>query len=109
MKPAKRSNYILILLIIILLLFHIKCSKENINEDTAVKIYTENVIIEEKYAYNPDSLRLSQKKLFERYKTSKKKFENYLNKLRTDIEKWQNFFKKADKYLEDLKNAGAIN
>ncbi|MEG8945831.1 hypothetical protein [Rosettibacter firmus] len=108
MKQVKRNNHIVLFAISILLLI-VNCSEKKIDEDTAIRIYVENIILEEKYSYNLDSLKINQKKLYEKYNTSREEFENYLKNLKTDIEKWQNFFKKANTYLQDLKNTNVIN
>lgn len=109
LKQVKRSNLFYFFLLILTFFILIGCSKEKIEEDTAVRIYVENIILEEKYASNVDSIKFYQKKLFEKYHITKNQFENYLKSLKADIKKWQIFFNKAEIYLNDLKNTGAIN
>lgn len=85
------------------------CSKEKIPEETLVKIYVENVIVEETYISNPDSLRAHKQIVFAKYGIAEKDFQNELNKYTGDKIKWENFFKKANDYLNDLKKSNAIN
>jgi len=91
------------------MLFLTGCDKKNIDEQTAVKIYVENIILEEKYFYNVDSLNIYRKKMFDRYNVSAKDFEEYLKGLKANQNQWENFFKKADEFLKDLKSTNAIN
>lgn len=85
------------------------CSGNNIDEDTAVKIYVENLIVEEKYNSKPDSIEFYQKHVFDKHKTSKEKFKTYIKNLEFDQIRWGSFFRKADQYLLELKSNRAID
>lgn len=108
LKPARRNNFIFSLGLCFLLLLT-SCTKKKIDEEIAVRIYVENIILEEKYSYNIDSLKIYRRKLFEKYKVNQNDFEEYLRGLNANQKSWESFFKKADKFLIDLKNTNAIN
>ncbi|MDH7603725.1 MAG: hypothetical protein QHH13_02375 [Melioribacter sp.] len=109
MKPAKRNKFIYSFGLCFLLLLLTNCTEKKIDEEIAVRIYVENIILEEKYSYNVDSLKIYRRKLFEKYMISQNDFEEYLRGLKANQKSWENFFKKADKFLIDLKNTNAIN
>lgn len=85
------------------------CSHDNVNEETAVKIYIENLIVEENYSSQPDSIAYYQGKVFDKYNTSKERFKTYIESLEYDQLRWTSFFRKADQYLIELKSNRAID
>jgi len=107
LKPVKRNNFFLLLLLA-LPIFCTGCKSQSIDDETAVKIYVENIIAEEKYLSNPDSLKICRQKIYSQYKSDSKKFNEYLKNLKGDKDKWENFFKKTDLYLSELKKKGTI-
>jgi hypothetical protein len=107
LKPVKRNN-ILLLLLLVLPIIYSGCKSHSLDDETAVKIYVENIIAEEKYLSNHDSLRISKQKIFSKYKFDKKQFNEYLKDLNGNKDKWENFFKEADLYLSGLKKKGVI-
>lgn len=108
LKRARKNKFITSFIIIFLLLLT-TCAKKNIDDEVAVHIYVENIILEEKYSYNVDSLNIYRRKLFEKYQITQKDFENYFRELKANQKSWESFFKKADEYLNDLKKSNAIN
>ena len=86
----------------------ISCSKQSINEETAVKVYVEKLIAEESYLFNHDSLRTHKQKVFSKYNTSEKELNSYLKSLESEPEKWESFFKKSDEYLLELNKKGVV-
>lgn len=86
----------------------IYCSDNKLDQDKAVKIYVENIIVEEKYSFNIDSVNFYKGKIYSKYGISLKDYENYLYGLKDDSEKWTDFFKKAEDYLTELKKSEAI-
>ena len=74
-----------------------------------MKVYVENVIADETYAYNSDSLRVHKKAVFEKYNITESEFESELGKYSEDKTMWERFFKRANDYLNDLKKSNAIN
>jgi len=107
LKPVRRNNIIVIFLSLIVV--YSGCSKEKIPEETLIKVYVENVIVEETYATNNDSLRTHRQIIFSKYKITEKDFQNELKRYADDKTKWESFFKKANDYLNDLKKSNAIN
>lgn len=109
MKQVKRNKLSGILLLFISALILISCGGGNINEDVASRIYVENVVAEEKFAGQPDSIKILRGKIFEKYKVSTEEYNRFINDLTYDIEKWNSFFAKADKYLIELKSERIID
>lgn len=107
LKPVRRNNLLVIFFLVILFCFG--CSKEKIPEETLIKVYVENVIVEETYAANTDSLRTHKQIVFSKYKITEKDFQHELERYADDKTKWESFFKKANDYLNDLKKSNAIN
>lgn len=96
------------LLIIVSIGFIYGCKKSSVGDDTAVKIYVENIVAEEKYFSNPDSLNIHRQKIYAKYNTSKTDYDNYLKTFEGDQEKWDRFFKEAETYLNVLKKKGIV-
>lgn len=109
LKQARKSKIILFFLVgIPFFLIQLGCSNTKIDEDIVVRFYVDNIIAEEKYSYNSDSLHAYQQKIVERYHINKNQFEDYLKSLKADQLKWQSFFKKAEEYLIELRRKGTI-
>lgn len=107
LKPAKRNSSAVILLSFSIFCF--ACSSEKIPEEVLVKVYVENIIVDETYSANADSLRVHKQSVFSKYKITEKEFETELGKYSDDKVKWADFFKKANDYLNDLKKSSAIS
>lgn len=107
LKPAKRNSAALILLSF--LIFSFACSKEKIPEEVLAKVYVENLIANETFSSNADSLRVHKLSVFNKYKITEKEFDAELEKYSDDKAKWEEFFKKANDYLNDLKKRKVIN
>ncbi|MCX7797289.1 MAG: hypothetical protein N2249_01535 [Melioribacter sp.] len=106
MKQVKRNSFFIFILISLVLF---SCKNKKLDDNIAIRVYVENIIIHEKYSYNQDTLRKYQNELFRSYNISKIDFENYLKSLKTDQNKWQDFFKRAEAYLNELNKVGAVN
>ena len=74
-----------------------------------VKIYVENVIADQTYPGNSDSLTIRKNSIFKKYGVTQKDFESELGKYSQDKDQWASFFKKSNKYLDELKKSKAIN
>ena len=110
MKPVRRSNFQLLLFYLsFCAIIFIGCESKKIDKDKAVKIYVENVIAEEKFASNPDSLSAHQQKILSKYGVTKSEYENYFNSIEAEPLEWQDFFKKADAYIAELQKEGKLN
>ena len=107
LKPAKRNSALLILLSFSIFCF--ACSKEKIPEEVLAKVYVENIIVNDTYSSNADSLRVHKQSVFNKYKITEKEFEAELEKYSDDKTKWADFFKRANDYLNNLKKSNAIN
>lgn len=108
LKPA-RGNKLILLFSTSLFLFFTACGKEKPDEDVLVKVYVENLIVEERYATNPDSILIGKKAVFSKYKITQQDFEAALRNYSDDSKKWESFFKQANAYLNDLKKNNVIN
>ncbi|KAF0152819.1 MAG: hypothetical protein FD143_747 [Ignavibacteria bacterium] len=79
------------------------------DEDILVRIYVENLIIEETHRSNLEILKQEKLNLFKRFNSTKEKFETELTKIGLDKYKWESFFNKSRELLEDLRKSGAVN
>ena len=107
LKPVKRNSAIL--LVLLFALFCFACGREKTSEEVLVKVYVENVIADQTFTKNSDSLRLKKEAVFKKYGITEQEFESELGKYSQDKERWASFFKKANTYLDDLKKSNAIN
>ena len=74
-----------------------------------VKVYVENVIANQTFGNNTDSLQIHKEAVFKKYGLTEKEFETELGKYSQDKDTWARFFKKANAYLEELKKSNVIN
>lgn len=107
LKLAKRSS--LFILIVVSTLISVSCKKEGMDEDKLVRIYVENIILEETHQSNPEILKQEKEKLFKKFNTTKEGFETELINMGSDREKWEKFFNKSRTLLEELRKSGAVN
>lgn len=106
LKPARRNNLYFALTLLLLLFWG--CSREKISEDTLIKVYVENTIVQEKYLLNQDSLRFHKQLVYDRYSVTEKDFIGELHKYSDDKIMWDNFFKKANVYLNELAKSNKL-
>lgn len=85
------------------------CSGKSVSEEVLVKVYVENVIADQTYTSNSDSLTIHKKNIFNKYGLTEKEFESELSKYYQDRDQWAKFFKKSNEYLDELKKSNAIN
>ncbi|MFA7419106.1 MAG: hypothetical protein WCZ90_05400 [Melioribacteraceae bacterium] len=107
MKLAKRNSCKILFLAV--LLFVTACKENKSDEDKLVRIYVENLIVEETHKDNPEILKGEKAKLFQKFKTTEKEFESNLSSLGNDKEAWERFFTKTRLLLDDLRKSGAVN
>ncbi|MEW6193732.1 MAG: hypothetical protein AB1521_01075 [Bacteroidota bacterium] len=105
MKPVKSK---ILLFAFFLLVLVVSCAGDKIDEDTAVKIYVERIIVEEKYSFNLDSIKVQKEKIFSKYEVTPGEYEAYLKGLSDESELWADFFRRTDAYLSELKKSEAI-
>jgi hypothetical protein len=89
-------------------LIAIACDKARITEDTLIKVYVENTIVQEKYILNADSLRFQKQLIYNKYNITEKEFLEELSKYSDDKVMWEDFFKKANVYLNELVKNGKL-
>jgi hypothetical protein len=106
LKPVRKNSILIIFLSLIVI--YSGCSKEKIMEETLVNVYVENVISEETYSANSDSLLAHRQMIFSKYKITEEAFRNEIERYSDDKTKWESFFKKANERLVDLKKSNAI-
>jgi Domain of unknown function (DUF4296) len=107
-KRVKENKFFPLLLIPAFTLL-VCCGGKKIGTETLVRTYVDNLIAQETYSYNPDSLNTHRKKIFEKYSISQTDFENSLKNYREDQDKWTLFFKRSNDILDSLKRTGKIN
>lgn len=100
MKPAKRSK-IFFSAVLITLIFG--CGGQGIDEEKLSKIYVEDLIARESIKNNPDSLKTRIDEIFRSNGTTKEEFQKAIEMMKGDPVKWDAFFGKARKYLDELK------
>jgi len=103
LKQVKRNKLSGFLPFFISVLILSSCGGNKMSEDIASRIYVENIIAEEKYAAQPDSIKIYHLKIFEKYNVTREDYNRFIKNLTYDIEKWNSFFSKADRYLIELK------
>lgn len=103
MKPVKRNNHYITFGLIFLAITLISCSTKNVDEETAVKIYVENLLIEEAHISSADSLAVLKQEIFSKYGVSENDYTTFLMSMKSNEEKWKSFFSKAEEYLEEMK------
>jgi hypothetical protein len=106
LKPANENR---ILLLILILLLVVNCSKEKVPQEVLVKTYVENLIAEEKYSANLDSLQYHKRLVFEKNKITEYAFKEALKLRKDDQDAWEDFFKQSNKYLDSLKKIHKID
>lgn len=106
LKPVKESRILLLLFFSLLIG---GCSGKKIPQEVLVKTYVENLIVQEKYSYNLDSLRTHKKRIFDKYKLTQNDFEEALKSKRDDPEAWEEFFKHSNLVLDSLQRNNKIN
>lgn len=107
MKQVRRNSFVI--LAVSLLFVLPACENSKIDDDKLVKIYVENLIIEETHQNNPEMLKQQKELLFKKFKTSKAEFESELSSIGNEKERWEKFFDKSKKLLEDFRKSGAVN
>lgn len=106
LKQVRKNS--LLLLIPFILIFSAACRKE-IDRDTLVRIYVENVIIEEGHSNNLELMKKKKIELYKKYNTTEEKYANQLKEIGKNRDEWKEFFKKANEILDEYKKSGAIN
>ena len=69
----------------------------------------ENIIAEETYSYNRDSLIYHRDKIFKDNNITPEAFHSQLKELKDEPEAWDLFFKQSNEMLDSLRRTGKIN
>ncbi|MGK9367653.1 hypothetical protein ACSSWA_01990 [Melioribacter sp. Ez-97] len=109
MKPVKENKIILLALVLLPALFYGCEQKIRLDDRKAAEVYVSVLIINEKYGAESDSSKAYKKELFKKYDIDEKQFDDYLNSLKEDKEKWERFFDLSEEYLNRLKAEDNIN
>jgi len=92
----------LIFLIIVIMIAGCGSPKKK-DFETASKIYVDNMMVDEKYAGNIDTIKYYRSLVFKKYNMKEEEFKKFLDELSLDRAKWDNFFNMAESYLDTLK------
>jgi len=77
--------------------------KNGLTKQDAAEIYVHLKIIEEQYRDSDKLIKSHSKKLFEKYKTTKHDYQNFIADFEDNEKEWNEFFELAEKYLIKLK------
>ncbi len=111
LKLAKRNSLSILVLNFCLISFlsFSGCSdKKGYDDKTLAKIYVENLIAQEKYEEDKDSLMIARNKIFTESGITKDEFENAMKSFGNDRERWAAFFKEANSYLHERQKTKAF-
>ena len=99
-----RSHKIFLLIIsIIISLSLLYCSEDkDVNLDKLAKVYVDLLVVEDYYE-GTDSLAIKKAEIYEKYNLDTAAFNRSFRKINYDQEKWNEFFKIANTYLDSLK------
>lgn len=98
MKRVRKTSFTFLIII-----FLFACSKEKtIENETLARVYVDLLLAEDIYV-GTDSLELKKNEIMIKYGISKEIYDSTFIKLEHDSEKWDDFFKLANSYLDTLK------
>jgi hypothetical protein len=105
LKLVSGSNLLLLLSFLLL----VNCAEKKSPREVIIKTYVENIVAEEAYSFNADSLRIQREKIFKQNGLTQEQFKNELKSYKDVPEAWDLFFKRANLMLDSLKRAGKIS
>ena len=95
------TNRILTLSLIFIFCF---CSEsENIDKQTAAKVYVEFLIINETYPVDSDSIEIKKELVLKDFGIALENYNQIISELKDDKDEWNEFFKLSEKYLKSKK------
>ena len=106
LKLARKNN--LLIIFFIAAIFFSSCQRNKIDEDTLVRIYVENIIVEESQSPNSKESVKKKEEIVKRYNVSQKDVDDAMLSMKGDKERWDSFFQKANALVDDLKKSGTI-
>lgn len=99
-------RFLIINILIILFVFisFSNCTEEEgLPKKKIAQMYVDILIAEQTYQFNSDSLNNAVQYVFEKHGLSKNIYDDEINRLTADEEKWKEFFDLAKSYLDSLK------
>lgn len=99
-NPKKIILFSLFILTL-LFLFFVCQSNERINEQTFVNLYADLLVTKEFYRDNDTQYFHARDSLYKLYNVNQFRVEQTLKYYQSDVERWDNFFKKVVKKLEE--------
>lgn len=76
---------------------------DKIPEDDFIKIYTDLIIVQDTLKLSGEELLLHKKTILKKYNYTEQEYEFTVDYYNEDVERWESFFEKTLKYLEELK------
>lgn len=96
------TNRFLILSLLFVLNF---CSKsEDIDKQTAAKVYVEFLIINETYPVGSDSIEIKKNLILKEFDLTLDEYNRRISELKDDKEEWMDFFHLSEEYLKEKKD-----
>jgi hypothetical protein len=76
---------------------------DKIPEDDFIKIYTDIIIVQDTLKLSGEELLKHKKTILKKYNYTEQEYEYTVDYYNEDVERWESFFEKTLKYLEELK------
>jgi len=76
---------------------------DKIPEDDFIKIYTDIIIVQDTLKLSGEELLKHKKTILKKYNYTEQEYEFTVEYYNEDVERWESFFEKTLKYLEELK------
>lgn len=93
----------LVIIFMIVSLSFFRCSEDkDVNLDKLAKVYVDLLVVEDYYE-GTDSLEIKKAEIYEKYDLDTATFNKSFRKINYDQEKWNEFFKITNTYLDSLK------
>lgn len=104
MKKIYPNRVVYLFVTTALSLFLLDCfGSDRILEDDFIKIYTDIIIVQDTIKLSGEELLLHKKTILKKYNYTEQQYEFTVDYYNEDVERWESFFEKTIKYLEDLK------
>lgn len=97
MKPVKKIS-----LFIFFIVLSVSCNDKKVELEKLAKVYVDLSVVED-YYNNTDSLKIKKDSVFKKYNFSEVDYKQNFLKIGADKEKWDEFYKLANTYLDTLK------
>ena len=81
----------------------VSCANEEVEIDKLAKVYVDLAVVED-YYNTADSIQIMSNEIFHKYNIGKNTYKESFVKFGSDKEKWDQFYKIANSYLDTLKS-----